>query len=463
MTLDAIRTASGKKYRTPPLLALPGAVSLTAAAEAPGSIILSGPSDNLPFIAAGVNTVGGMDWRQLALLSADGRELQIGRNSNDANGFGSFRLSRGRTGGSVGTALQNGDVLGDYNWWGRYSETDGAFAGRVRLQVDGAVTGSSLPVRLKISATPSGSVVLSDVVDITPAGNVLIGNTTGTERLDVTGNIKASGDLIGSTLITSGLSSRTPPLATAPNVLSTNPATVPGAIVLAFPTSNVPYIAAGTNNAGAIGWRNIVLRSEDTRDINLGIASDDPNFFGRFTLGKSRIPNAGAIDGTALVNGDIIGDYLWSGRFSDSGSAFAARVRALVDGVVSPTNLATRLRVSTVPNGSLVLSDIIDITPAGNVLIGNTTGTDRLSVTGNISATGNFRVGSNQVLAARRGGWTAPTGTSERTTYATYTAPTITNPPTQAEVQAIATHVQLLSRRLRALIEDGIAHGFIGA
>jgi cell wall-associated NlpC family hydrolase len=53
--------------------------------------------------------------------------------------------------------------------------------------------------------------------------------------------------------------------------------------------------------------------------------------------------------------------------------------------------------------------------------------------------------------------WAAATGTAERTTFATYTAPTISASPTQVEVQAIADHVQILSRRLKALIDDLIA------
>lgn len=54
----------------------------------------------------------------------------------------------------------------------------------------------------------------------------------------------------------------------------------------------------------------------------------------------------------------------------------------------------------------------------------------------------------------RLAGWEAPTGTVERDTFATYTAPVISNPPTQAEVQAIANHLQLISRHLAALILD---------
>ena len=58
-------------------------------------------------------------------------------------------------------------------------------------------------------------------------------------------------------------------------------------------------------------------------------------------------------------------------------------------------------------------------------------------------------------------GWVSPTGTAERSTFATYTAPTISNPPTQAEVQAVANAVQVMSRHLKALIDDLKASGAI--
>lgn len=52
-------------------------------------------------------------------------------------------------------------------------------------------------------------------------------------------------------------------------------------------------------------------------------------------------------------------------------------------------------------------------------------------------------------------GWAAASGTSSKATYATYTAPAISNPPTQAEVQALANHVQVLSQHLKAVV-DGL-------
>lgn len=50
--------------------------------------------------------------------------------------------------------------------------------------------------------------------------------------------------------------------------------------------------------------------------------------------------------------------------------------------------------------------------------------------------------------------WQAPTGTGERGTFASFTAPTISASPTQAEVQAVANAVQTASRHLAALVGD---------
>jgi hypothetical protein len=55
--------------------------------------------------------------------------------------------------------------------------------------------------------------------------------------------------------------------------------------------------------------------------------------------------------------------------------------------------------------------------------------------------------------------WLAPTGAMVRTALAGYSAPTISNPPTQAEVQALANAVQDISQHLSALIADLITNG----
>lgn len=75
----------------------------------------------------------------------------------------------------------------------------------------------------------------------------------------------------------------------------------------------------------------------------------------------------------------------------------------------------------------------------GNVML-VPTGTQNLSLFGTVS------IGSAQVLGARRTGWAAATGTAARTTFDTGTATTAQ-----------------LAERLKALIDDLIAHGLIGS
>lgn len=58
-------------------------------------------------------------------------------------------------------------------------------------------------------------------------------------------------------------------------------------------------------------------------------------------------------------------------------------------------------------------------------------------------------VSQDQTLA-----WVDATGTPSRATFATYAGQIVSNPPTQAEVQAIDDHVKLLSQRVAALVND---------
>jgi hypothetical protein len=75
---------------------------------------------------------------------------------------------------------------------------------------------------------------------------------------------------------------------------------------------------------------------------------------------------------------------------------------------------------------------------------------------------GDYYRGGTKVVGARATGWGAATGTATRTAIATYAAPTISNPPTQAEVQAIADALQAWSRRSKATGDDLTTHGLFG-
>lgn len=57
------------------------------------------------------------------------------------------------------------------------------------------------------------------------------------------------------------------------------------------------------------------------------------------------------------------------------------------------------------------------------------------------------------------GSWAAPAGAESRDTFSTYVAPTISDPPTQSEVQAMADAFETHSQHLVALINDLIDRG----
>jgi hypothetical protein len=82
---------------------------------------------------------------------------------------------------------------------------------------------------------------------------------------------------------------------------------------------------------------------------------------------------------------------------------------------------------------------------SGSTEIGTPSGGDL--GTGALNLEGNLYRGGTQVITARQTGWTAPTGTPTRTGFATSTPPSNT----------------VLAEHLKALIDDLITHGVIGA
>jgi hypothetical protein len=90
-------------------------------------------------------------------------------------------------------------------------------------------------------------------------------------------------------------------------------------------------------------------------------------------------------------------------------------------------------------------TEVMRITSDGKVGIGTSSPGYLLDVDGIVNTTASFRVNGVFVVGARQTGWTAPTGTATRTTFAT----------------ASVTLPQL-AQRVHALIDDLIAHGLIG-
>jgi hypothetical protein len=451
--------------------------------------------------------------------------------------------------------VTSGDVrLGNLS----FSDINDEQAASIVAFSDAAWTsGSSQPTHLRINTASTGAALPAERMRITSTGNVLIGNTTGTERLTVTGNVQAirfigeadtstklssarsftlSGDITGtvSSDLTSGASittaigsgvivdadvsstaaialsklatgalptaitvasanlvdgtianvdvsasaaiagSKIAPDFGAQNILTTgtitgasiNPTgtTVPAVglfrpatNVLAWATNTLERMrvdslgrllvgtAASTNFLGT-GFGATIQAKETASQFALGLQRATDDISGpSVAFRKTRSTTDGGV--TIVQDNDVIGSIRFVGT-DGVGVIECARIEARINGTPGVNDMPGRLAFFTTPAGSSSASERVRIDSSGNVLIGNTTGTERLSVTGKIqlTATGNsYMVGTNNVVGSRKTGWAAATGTATRTTFATSTVTTAD-----------------LAQRVKALIDDLISHGLIG-
>jgi hypothetical protein len=101
-----------------------------------------------------------------------------------------FEKSRGAL--TSKTVVAASDVLGRVRMFG-YDGSAMVEGASIQAIVDGTPSAGAMPTRLSFRTTGGGESSTTERMRITSAGNVGIDNTSPTERLHVTGNIKASG------------------------------------------------------------------------------------------------------------------------------------------------------------------------------------------------------------------------------------------------------------------------------
>lgn len=137
------------------------------------------------------------------------------------------------------------------------------------------------------------------------------------------------------------------------------------------------------------------------------------------------------------------------GKAALAGAAFAGAVSApsltlatdlaMADGGTGASNAAAA-------RGNLGLGSIATQSAASVAITGGTvSGLTSLAVAGDADVSGDYKVDAVKVVSNRRTGWGAPSGTASRATFETSGAT-----------------VGQLAQRLKALIDDLLAHGLIG-
>lgn len=112
----------------------------------------------------------------------------------------------------------------------------------------------------------------------------------------------------------------------------------------------------------------------------------------------------------------------------------------------------------SIPNSSAPIADVegdITLSVQGNVAQGS------VALSAVVTKAWWYIFGTFLVRTATGQGWQVPTGTGSRATFNASATFPVSNPPTQAEVVAIAAQVVVLQTRLAQLIEDQLTSGTI--
>lgn len=171
-----------------------------------------------------------------------------------------------------------------------------------------------------------------------------------------------------------------------------------------------------------------------------------------------------ASEKAALVGAAFSGNVTTSGQAAVGGATISGSYRLSVNAQDFGLTIAAPTAAFATPAINLTRGSIsCSITPsASGFEIGTESSTDiifkrgsstrlrvqsaGISVTGNADVSVEYRIAGTKVVGARAAGWAAASGTAARTTFDTGTATTAQ-----------------LAERLKALIDDLLAHGLIGA
>jgi hypothetical protein len=270
--------------------------------------------------------------------------------------------------GTIGTQgpVASGFDLGAINFFGD-DGTSFLSTAQILAEVDGAVAFTDMPGRLTFSTRPSGAGgVITERMRIDNAGDVGIGTTNPTARLNVVDNSLQDAVRItqtggGNALVVEDIASTD----STPFVINTDGRVLVGATIAPPTIETIAPLASLSSAAGSTGAQDFGIYNYQ----NAG-GSGRTRVGSKIFFARSRSGTVGTV-GTIVSSGDILGQMRFAGS---DGAAFitGAEITAEVDGTPGLNDMPGRLTFSTTADGAASPTERMRITSAGNVGIGTT-------------------------------------------------------------------------------------------